>query len=117
MRYLNVDLVLDCLTELSDYHLQDKLWTGKMPGLQSSFVEVVEGLFTDSGLEDELRKGTTGFSTELVAKLLEIDKRISKIPANCNDGEILNDPRMILIRELASNARLLLINESKQQPT
>ena len=113
MKHLNRDLIFECLRELGDRELQERLWTGKIHGKQSSFEEAVEGLFTDSGLEGELRKGTTGFSVDLVSKLKELDGELSKVSAHGIPAKIIADPAMFHVRELAATARNLLQDEMK----
>lgn len=113
MKYLNRNLILECLEELADSSLQERLWTGKMPEQQSSLVEAVEGLFTDSGLDGELGKGTTGFSDESESKLEELDRELKKVDANRSAETVINDPAMSRVRDLAASALKLLRNEMK----
>jgi len=113
MKYLNQNLILECLRELGDRQLQEKLWMGKMPGQQSSFEEAVEGLFTDSGLDGELKKGTTGFSAELESRLQELDQEVTKVDGQSGPASVINDPAMFRVRELAAIAEKLLQDELK----
>jgi hypothetical protein len=113
MNRLNRNLILDCLKELSDRQLQENLWTGKIPNQQSSFEEAVEGLFTDSGLGDELRKGKTGFSTEAETKLHELERQVAKVDAKGGPTKVINDSAMPGVRDLAAVAFELLNHEMK----
>ena len=101
-------LILECLKELSDRRLQESLWMGKMPNQQSSFQEAVEGLFTDSGLGDELIKATTGFSSEVETKLHELESELTKIDTKGGPTKVINDPAMLRVRDLAAVTLKLL---------
>lgn len=111
MSHLNQNLILECLKELSDRQRQEVLWTGKIPNQQSSFEEAVESLFTDSGLGDELRKGTTGFSTEVETKLRELERQLANVDAKGGPTRVINDSAMSRVRELAAAAWELLSHE------
>jgi hypothetical protein len=113
MNRLNQNLILECLKELSDRQLQESLWMGKIASQQSSFVEAVEGLLTDSGLGDELTKGTTGFSTEVEAKLRELERQLAKVDVKGGPRKVIDDPAMPRIRDLAAIALELLEHEMK----
>jgi len=86
---------------------------GKMPGQQSSFEEAVEGLYTDSGLDGELRKRTTGFSAELESRLQELEQEVTKVDERAGPANVINDPVMSRVRELAAIAVKLLQDELK----
>jgi hypothetical protein len=113
MNRLNRSLILECLKELSDRQTQESLWKGRLPNQQSSFEEAVEGLFTDSGLGDELTKGATGFSNELATKLHELERQVSKVEATGGPTKVIDDPAMARVRDLASVALDLLKREMK----
>lgn len=109
------NLIMECLKELGDRKLQESLWMGRTPNKQSSFVEAVEGLFTDSGLGDELRKCQTGFSDEVNAKLHELEQQLEKVDGQGGPAKVINDPAMLRVRDLASIALELLTNEVKDR--
>jgi hypothetical protein len=113
MNRLNPNLILECLNELSDRELQESLWMGRIPDQQSSFEEAVEGLYTDSGLADELSKGTTGFSTEVETKLHELQRQLAKVQAKGEPTKVTNDPAMPSVRYLAAVIFELLKQEMK----
>ncbi|SRR6266498_586080 len=113
MNRLNRNLILECLNELSDRQLQESLWMGIIPNQQSSFEEAVEGLFTDSGLGDELSKGKTGFSTEVETKLHELECQLAKVDAKGGPAKVINDSAMPRVRDLAAVALELLKHEMK----
>lgn len=113
MNRLNRNLILECLKELADRQLQENLWLGRIQNQQSSFEEAVEGLFTDSGLGDELRKGETGFSFEVETKLRELEYQLAKVEARGGPTRVINDPEMSHVRALASVALELITHEMK----
>lgn len=113
MNRLNRNLILECLKELSDRQLQENLWMGRIPSQQSSFVEAVEGLFTDSGLGDELSKGKTGFSEEAESKLRELEQQLSKVHTKGGPASVINDPAMPRVRDLAAHVLEALKHEMK----
>ena len=101
--------ILHYLHELGDYDLQMKLWTGGMlPGFWSDFGEAIEGLFSDTGLSVELDRGSTGFPSELVERLLDIDQLAREVDVSAPPEELINSEVMFLIRENAARAEALL---------
>lgn len=80
---VNRNLVLECLRELTDEQFQTTIWAGKDPTRMASFVECVEGLFDDSGLDDALAIGPVfgdfidNRLKALDVLLLTIDDRVS----------------------------------------
>jgi hypothetical protein len=111
MNRVNRELILQCLEELSNRQLQENLWMGRTPQQQSSFVEAVEGLFTDSCLDDELERGTTGLSAGLEVQLRQLGRQLAKVDENREPEEIINDSAMVPVRNLAAVALGLLKDE------
>lgn len=110
MTWLGKDLIVDSLTELASEVLQRTRWMSDGSSDISSFVEVVEQLFTDSGLEDALEKGNSGYSNEVEHLFKQLDALVSKVDGYKNPCDIMSDPKMILIREKA--AQILQIIEN-----
>jgi hypothetical protein len=111
MNSINRKLIGDCLKELSDRGLQERVWMSSGPPEVSSFTEAVEQLFTDSGLEDALHSGKTGFGREAELVLLELEKQLGNVNTRLGAALIISDPAMRRVRELASSA-LGLIQKS-----
>lgn len=78
----------------------------------SSFVEAIEGLFTDSALGDALDSNTTGYSQETESKLRELEKQLGKVDSHGGPMKVINDPAMPRVRELAAKI-LPLIEKTK----
>ena len=102
MSWLNRNLIIECLRELSSRSLQEELWTSKGVTDVSSFSEVVEQLFTDSGLDDALNAKATGFSDDVESKLCGLEKRLAKVHGRGDPMATINDPEMLRVRDLAS---------------
>jgi hypothetical protein len=113
MSRINRSRILECLEELSNRQLQENLWMGKIPSKQSSFVEAVEGLFTDSGLSDELSSGRSGVSKEAELKLRELEDQVARVHAKGGPASVISDPAMPRVRELAVGVLELLKHEMK----
>lgn len=113
MNRLNHNLIIECLKELSDAAIQERLWTGRSQHEQSSFVEAVEGLFTDTGLGDALHAGKTGVSAEAELKLRELEKLLSKVRTQDGPMKVINDPAMPQVRALAADVLALIEKEMK----
>jgi|SRR5580692_12076689 hypothetical protein len=108
MNFINRPLIVACLRELSDRDLQKRVWTSIGPPEVGSFTECVEQLFTDSGLNDALNTGKTGFGKELETLLLGLEKQLAKVNPRQRPMQIINGPEMVGVRELASRGLRLM---------
>lgn len=108
MNWINRDLIVECLRELSDLKLQRELWLSSGGDRVSSFVEAVEQLFTDSGLGDELESSATGLGSEAERALALLEKQLAKVNRRQSVLDMLNDPAMQCVRELAYEILKLL---------
>ena len=107
MTSLNHQLILLCLRELGSEAEQRGLWLGEgtqTNGDMSSFVEACCGLFDDSALGEMLYSSGTEFGIEVDVALKQIDKLICAIDEHRSEEEIIADPDMAKVRELASRA-------------
>ena len=110
MSWLGKEMIVDSLAELSSERLQRERWLSNESFEMSSFVEVVEQLFTDSGLEDALAKRSSGFSQEVELLLLELSKLIANVKSNRKPSEIIDDPNMMEVREKSAQILRVLRN-------
>lgn len=99
MSWLGREMIVDSLSELASERLQRERWLSAESIEMSSFVEAVEQLFTDSGLEDALTKGDSGYSQEVELLLIELSKLIAKVGSDRKPIDIIDDPNMLKVRE------------------
>lgn len=100
MTYLNTDLIIQNLQELSDISLQEKLWTASFGPEISSFTEAVCQLYDDSGLGDALKEGTA-FNDKIDNKIRELDAALDEIPDYMDPNENIEHEKMPQVRSLA----------------
>jgi transcription initiation factor IIE alpha subunit len=108
MNRINKQQVIESLKELSDRELQERLWTSTGYPEVSSFTEAVEQLFTDSGLGRALEVENTELNDKATALLCQIREQLRAIDGMRDPKAIINDPRMIQIRQLSSATLKLL---------
>ena len=106
-----IETAIDALEELSDIGVQRRRWS-RNRGEMSSFTEAVESLFDDSGLGDEIEKGRSGLSAEAVTALAALSTALRTIDPKRMPDEVIRDPAMQKVRELAGTAMRLLRLES-----
>lgn len=98
-----IEQVRAALDELSDLEYQSRVWTGRGAADEmSSFVECVERLFDDSGLELALEAGEPVFGPTIDEELRELGDLLTKIDGAQNPDDLISDPRMRLARERAA---------------
>jgi hypothetical protein len=98
-----IDQVRSALDELSDLEYQSRVWTGRgARGEMSSFVECVERLFDDSGLELALEAGEPVFGPQIDEKLREFGDLLVKIDGGESPDELISHPKMRLARDRAA---------------
>jgi hypothetical protein len=91
------------LRELADVDFQRRVWTGRgLPDEMSSFVEAVETVFDDSGLEPDLGLGRPVFGPEVDAKLVALGILLQRIAVDRAPDEIIDDPLMADARQQAA---------------
>jgi len=108
MTAINRQLVEQCLGELSSRSEQLRLWKSTGAPEVSSFGEALEQLFTDSGLDDPLHAGDTGFGKECELRLIELEKVLLSINSHQSPDALIDSPGMERVRELATKALVAL---------
>jgi hypothetical protein len=104
MTAILTDQVRAALNELSDVEYQARVWTGRGAGDEmSSFVECVERLFDDSGLEQALDAGDSVFGSQIDEQLRALGDLLVKIDSAQAPDELIDDPRMRLVRQRAAS--------------
>lgn len=104
---LNHHYILVDLRTLGSEAEQRGLWLGEgtqTVGEVSSFVEACCGLFDDSALGEKLYSSGTEFGADVDAALKEIDKLTDAIDDDRTQEEIIADPLMAKVRQVASDA-------------
>jgi hypothetical protein len=104
MTAINRELVEQCLVELSSRADQLRLWKSTGAPEVSSFSEALEQLFTDSGLDDPLHAGTTGFGKQCELELIELEKALMTINPRLDPDTLIASSDMERVRNLASKA-------------
>lgn len=99
MSWLGKEMIIDSLMELGSKQLQEARWLSDGSSDFSSFTEATEQLFTDSGLGITLEKRQEVFSTKIDHQLRELDAMLSAIDVDRPPSEIIDDPRMLSVRE------------------
>ena len=116
---MNVELILDVLDELSsDADYQVLLWSGKIEGMQASFIEAVCGLFNDSGLGRELDRGSLDqiYSPALCHLARYLRESLKMIDGDETPEEIVAHLATTWVRETARELRILFLAESPATP-
>lgn len=110
---IDFDLVLERLQELSSSSTQRLLWTGKMPGEQSSFIEAVCGAFDDGGLARVLEssKRSALYSEELLQSIRKLDIAIKLVKNPSDSKAILDDSALQFVRDAATELIALMQRE------
>ena len=108
MTLINHEQIIDGLFQLGNEREQRRLWLAEGPkekNERSSFVEAWHGTFTDSALLDKLCSQGTEFGKEVDAMLMELHHLTDAIDGYSPEHEIVDDPRMVMVRKIASTVR------------
>ena len=116
MRWIGKEMIFESLRELGDQKSQTRLWFRGNSNEQSSFMEAVESLYTDSGLGDELDKGRIVFSEEVDGKLTELRDVIQHIQSDTNGEAFVSSKEMSLIRDKANDILKRIEDEDGNDP-
>jgi hypothetical protein len=104
MTAINRQLVEQCLGELSSRADQLRLWKSTGAPEVSSFSEALEQLYTDSGLDDPLHAGATGFGKQCEMDLIELEKALMMVNPHLDPDTLIASSDMELVRKLAAKA-------------
>lgn len=99
---VNRSLVIECLRELTDEQFQTTVWAGKDPTRMASFVECLEGLFDDSGLDDAHAIGPI-FGDYIDNQLKALDVLLLKINDRVSIQDLLANPDLGRARLVAAD--------------
>jgi hypothetical protein len=98
-----VQNVRAALAELADADYQRRVWAAEDPqGEMSSFLECVESLFTDTGLDGEFDAGRKVFGAPVDEQLKALSRLVENLGLERPPDEIISDPRMQEVRQRAA---------------
>lgn len=101
MTNINRDLIVDALMELASESLQRRRWLEPSSPEISSFTEVVEELFTDSGLASALENNCADLPSAVESNLRRLHEMIRGVDRNQPPEVIIAVPEMSSIRAAA----------------
>lgn len=103
------EMVNEALVELSDANYQRRVWTGGGAANEmSSFDECVDRLFGDSGLDFALERGEPVYGSRLDDELRRLGDLVRRIDGSRSPDDVLRDPLLEPVRQLASEILLAL---------
>ena len=108
MSWVDKKRVLDCLNELSDKSYQERVWMASSGPEISSYIEAVNQLYGDSGLDFAYSKGEQVFGKDIDDRLKQFGTTLQMMPLNRHPLELIKDQRMIPIRQTAADIANLI---------
>jgi hypothetical protein len=99
------------IRELSSIRYQSNVWLHVMdePGLSVSFDEAVNMLFDDSAVDYYLEQGHILFDHPSTQALRELSAAVDEVDEFRPTEEIINDPKMQIVRDKAAQALALIL--------
>lgn len=100
---MHLQSLKDELRFLQDYEWQREMWLPPYGDFGIPWYELVCGVFDDTGLQDSLDANTleAEVGPTAAALLKVLDEAVMAIEDDIDEAELLDDPRMENIRELA----------------
>jgi hypothetical protein len=110
--------IIEGLKQLSDREFQRIAWFENDQGLSSSFIDDVNGVFDETGLDYAFNKDKCVFGAEADNALKDLDKDTKAIDElNQSDSEIFYSSEMQIIREKAAIALALVLASDGSEST
>ena len=111
--------VITLIKELSDKGYQERVWLNveDESGLSVSFVEAVNMLFDDCVVEHYLEQGHILFDKKVTNAFLELEDATDAVDEFRPEEEIINDPKMQIVREKAAKALELILASDGSEST
>lgn len=103
-----ISTIISALEELADMDIQTQLWVNGGPDGMSSYTEAICGLFDDGGVSRAMKSGGLLERPTLLKHFIALDKCVGKVRENQSPENIIADPRMIAVREIAAQILLEL---------
>jgi hypothetical protein len=111
--FVYTELVRQALNELADADYQRRVWAGEGGDEMSSFEECVELLFGDSGLDVALERSQPVYGSTVDDELRKLHDLVARINGSRSTEEILQDPALDGVRELASAILLAMEQQGR----
>ncbi len=108
MTAVRSEQVRSALQELADEPCQRRLWTGRVAGEMSSFVECVSRLYDDSGLDFAFERDERVFGPPVDDDLRALARLVSRVNADQHPDDLIDDPAMERVRKSAGAILLAL---------
>ena len=107
---VNVKQLIEALRDLSDVEYQRRAWLASQGPVVSSFDEQACQVFDDTGLSPALDtdRRPPELSEDAFSALKDLDLAVSRVEGNAPPERLLEDPRVVKVRELAARALALL---------
>ena len=105
---VNKEIVVGSLKELADKGYQERLWLASSGDEISSLTEAVCQLFDDSGLGDALDRNNRVYGDPVDHMLRQLDGILRQLPRNTHPSIVIDDPKMEMVRNLASRVLSLI---------
>lgn len=109
--------IIEGLEDLSSRDFQLTAWFENSKGLVSSFVEDVEAVFDDTGLEVALKQNKVVFDEVTDNALKELYEKIELVGFSTPEDKLVDSPEMTAVREKAAQALALVKASDKSVST
>ena len=117
--WINKSLLIEALKELSDRTYQHDIWANRNNpnGWVSSYIEASCNVFDDALVADALEEGAIIFDKNVTNALQELDQITDKIDGYRDILDIINDPKMELVRQKSTEILQLIAVSDLSQNT
>jgi hypothetical protein len=112
MDWINKNLILECLKELSDKSYQERVWMASSGPEISSFAEAMCQLYGDSGLDTAYGKDQV-YGEPIDGLLKSFGTVLQNTPHKGPPSELIQDERMVPVRKMAAHIADLIERQSK----
>ena len=111
--------IIEGLKDLSDINYQTDIWLNKdnPDELVDSFIEAANMLFDDSSVDYYIEKGHVLFDNQSTKALKDLSVAVDAVDEFRSEEEIINDPKMQIVREKAAYALELILKSDGSEST
>lgn len=113
------EILLGSLKDLSDKEYQDNIWLNKNnpKNLVSSFTESANNFLGDALIADALENNEIIYDKKVTKALEELSVAVDDVNEFRHEEEIINDPKMQIVREKAAIALQLILASDGSEST